>query len=216
MKPAVATVFLALAAAGFAGLLYRQSQLAEAREAALKTELTRLRQRVDGLDSQQHSTMNQALLSGLVRSGPVETMPPPIAHASAAAPSANALPSPEALEARRAASAERRAKRARAFDDYLVMDGLDKAWSETMVAAVYRAVDALHAARLVKTDCASHLCRVVVDHADVEQQRSFANEVWQAPPFDNGIFFQYDKSGPRPQTTLYVAREGTELSTLAR
>lgn len=215
MKTTVAATLALCALAVCAGAFHLQETRAAAREAALKQELARLGQRVDAMGSAQQSAMAKAILEHGSREG---TAVLGVASAASGARLAAAEPpatlDPETMEQRKAKAAESRAERARAFDDYLRSESVDKPWSDAMVAAAYRVVGVAKTARLIKTECASRLCRIVVDHADTAEQRSFAAQVWQDPPFDNGIFFRYDTSGPRPQTTLYVAREGTELASL--
>jgi hypothetical protein len=215
MKTTVAaTLVLAVLALGASALFWQKSR-ADTREAALRRELARLGQRVDAVDSLQQSAMTRAMLE---RAGRGNTVVVGLASAAASAGDASLAPpptaDPETLDERKAKAAEHRTARARALDDYLSTDRIDKPWTDAMVAAAYRVVDATKTAHLLKTDCASHLCRIVVDHSDVNEQRAFAASVSQEPPFDNGIFFRYDTSLPRPQTTLYVAREGTELATV--
>jgi len=215
MKTSVAVALLLSALAGGTGAFLWQEARYDAREAALQKELSRLGRRVDAIEPSRSGILAKALLDR-VQQGNAVAAPrgPELPSARVQAPLRPAAGDPETLEQQRAAAAARRAERARALDDYLSSDSLDKAWGQGMVSAAYRAVDVAKSARVIKTDCASHLCRIVVDHADLAEQRSFAEQIWQQPPFDNGTFFQYDRSGPRPQTTLYVAREGIELATL--
>jgi hypothetical protein len=215
MKTTVATTLALAALALGTSAFYWQQSRANAREAALRQELARLGQRVEAVDAQQQSGMTKAFMDQARRANTVVVglaSAAPSAGGAALAPTPNA--NRETLDERRAKAEEHRAERARALDDYLSTEHIDKAWSDAMVAAAYRVVDAAKTTHLLKTDCASHLCRIVVDHADVTEQRAFAGSISQQSPFDNGIFFRYDKSSPRPRTTLYVAREGSDLGTL--
>jgi hypothetical protein len=172
-----------------------------------------LGERVEAVDARQQSAMTKTFFDQARFHGDA-TEPSSAAPTNGAAALAHSDAPRETLEERRAKVEEHRAERARALDEYLSTEHVDKAWSDAMVAAAYRVVDAAKTTHLIKAECASHLCRVVVDHPDVTEQRAFAASISQTSPFDNGIFFRYDKSSPRPQTTLYIAREGTELGKL--
>lgn len=188
------------------------------RAAALEAELHQLRSRVEELDSQRQASVAQAWLQQANQAAVAidEDGARRAATSSSSEAAAPAAQPPADLPAMRAAALERRRERAEKLSRAFSADGMDREWSVQTVRAIQATVAATGGGRLLQAKCASHLCRVLVEHGSLNEQTEFAQEIWKSPPFDQGVFFDYDKASNPPKTTLYVAREGTELASLGR
>jgi histone H3/H4 len=64
---------------------------------------------------------------------------------------------------------------------------------------------------VVAADCATTLCRVTVEHTDVENQDSLMEKISSADGVEAEILYLFDKEATPPRTTLYIARPGHTL-----
>lgn len=136
----------------------------------------------------------------------------PIARADLAQPEAPAAPPPPAQA--QPTEAELLAQFAAELEDKFHGEPLDRAWSVEMTTQIRSTVrESLPSARLLEAGCASSLCRVVLRHDSLEEQRKLGFTLASAVPFQHGVFYDYDATANPPTTTLYVAREGALLRT---
>lgn len=135
----------------------------------------------------------------------ITTSSPPVdAPVVAAAGEADLKPasSPVDLTARQAeAAAQLQAK----FEQ----ESLDANWALPMVRSIRGSIaTSAPTARLLEAECATSLCRVVLEHPSDEDQRSIAGQVMASEPFTEGVFYDYQHGSATPKTTLYVIRQG--------
>jgi hypothetical protein len=95
------------------------------------------------------------------------------------------------------------------LDARLASEHRDTAWSSEMTGQIRNAVSAnAPAARLLESECAASLCRVVLAHDSLEDQKNASFALAAVPPFHAGVFYHYDRDPSTPKTSLYVLREG--------
>jgi hypothetical protein len=91
-------------------------------------------------------------------------------------------------------------------------EGIDVDWSRKATQDLRAALAGRDAqTRLTGVDCATSLCKVVMEHESPEAQRELASAIGELPPFRAGVVYRYDKNGEAPRTTLYVLREGHDF-----
>lgn len=61
--------------------------------------------------------------------------------------------------------------------------------------------------RVVKAECASTLCRVVLSHDSERAQKGLGPAIAGLVPFRFGVIYDYDFTPNRRSTTLFVARD---------
>jgi hypothetical protein len=64
---------------------------------------------------------------------------------------------------------------------------------------------------LQAVDCASSMCRVVLDLADEELREELGERVTDVPAMQTQLFYQHEPERTPPRVTLYVARPGHTL-----
>jgi hypothetical protein len=112
----------------------------------------------------------------------------------------------ESLEA----SQQRDAKFAAALNRRLEQEPVDSGWRMDSLRAIQASIAELApGTRLVDATCASTLCRVVVSHESMVDQRALGGAIAERPPFDQGT--HYVRSFDPPTTTLYVVRTGHDV-----
>jgi hypothetical protein len=62
--------------------------------------------------------------------------------------------------------------------------------------------------RVEAVECVSSLCKVVVTHDSLDEQRGLGTKVERVPFFGEGTYFSYERDVLPPRTTLYVVRQG--------
>ncbi|MBC8131378.1 MAG: hypothetical protein H7X95_00245 [Deltaproteobacteria bacterium] len=88
----------------------------------------------------------------------------------------------------------------------------DPAWSPARSSAIKDAVaHSLPGTRTVAVECATTLCRVVVQHDDEDSQSALVDKASEVPDLDTETFFIFDKESTPPRTTMYMARAGKPL-----
>lgn len=101
---------------------------------------------------------------------------------------------------------------AQALDARYASEGVDAEWSRKTVRALAESIAAQDArAHLARVECATTLCRVVVDHDSAQAQSDLAAAVSGLDAFRSGVIFDYAEDAAAPRTTMYVLREGTDL-----
>jgi len=118
----------------------------------------------------------------------------------------------ESEETKAARAAERIRETATALAARFAGEHVDGAWS-TETARSLRSVfgPATPGTRVTEADCASTLCRVVLEHEDRDAQHALGNAIASAEQFAAGVFYDYDKSSDPPKTTLFVLRPGARF-----
>jgi hypothetical protein len=97
-------------------------------------------------------------------------------------------------------------------DARLVTEARDASWSRATEAAIQGAVSRSSSkARVLSADCASTLCRTVLENESLNDERELLSALSSQEPFTAGTLYQYDRTGQHPRATLYVAREGHRL-----
>lgn len=157
-----------------------------------------------------HATLREADGSPARPSEPAPSAP--VARSDLAQPEAPATP-PSPVKAQ-PSEAELLAQVADELEDKFHGEPLDRAWSVEMKTQIRTTVrDSLPSARVLEADCATSLCRVVLRHDSLEEQRKIGFVLASAGPFQHEVFYDYDATANPPTTTLYVAREGASLRT---
>lgn len=113
-------------------------------------------------------------------------------------------PQPSALTAE-----ERNAQSAADLGARFESEPIDAAWSTATEREIRDTLaSSVPAARLIKADCATSLCRVVLAHDSEADQQAIAHHLGAAQPFQEGVFYDYQRAPGALQTTLYVLRPG--------
>jgi uncharacterized membrane-anchored protein YhcB (DUF1043 family) len=124
----------------------------------------------------------------------VETTPP------ASAPDTTTAPPPN--------EEERHQQTADELDARFTGEAKDRGWSFSTIRQIREAIASLTpSSRVLEADCASTLCRVVLGHDSDDDQRRLAFVLPKARPFQEGVFYHYDRTPTALKTTLYVLRE---------
>jgi hypothetical protein len=194
LKPSVAVLVLGLVPVALSLTLRRPtSAKAAASPETLAQELQALRGEVVKLRADAQPKVYVVSPPPL----PLDHAPAPSGVATTAEPASP--PSPEQRHAQTAAELQLK----------LESEAIDGAWSTLMVRELRETVSsAVPAARLLQTDCATSLCRIVLGHDSEEEQRGLAHQVAATKSFQEGVFYDYDQSQGALKTTLYVLRPG--------
>jgi hypothetical protein len=219
--------WISLAAIGaalvVAALLWARSDR-KGGDAALRAELSRLEAQVQAL----RVAKDAAGSSGFASPQPTlalreATMPgarkedAPVKNADPTADSRTEDADPRArLEEERFETQQASERLGNRLDEYLSTEPVDAAWSPETTRALGATLRATTGQKLVKAECATHLCRVVVESDSAEEQRQLPQKISGTAPFNQDVFYRYDFESTPPKTTLYVAREGTPLGSLTR
>lgn len=199
---------VSLAAIGLA--LHARSR-SEANERALRAELSSLRDEMTSLRADRRQAQLADVVTRVAAAQAIGTRGGP---EGAATPEAAAAPLSREEQERR--MNEHLRQRVEQLDQVLATDAVDRGWSATTVESMQRVFAGVTGARLRDAQCASHLCRVEVEHTSRDEQRALAEQVLGQEPFTHGVLFDYDKLSTPLKTTLYVARDGVTLAKLGR
>lgn len=90
-------------------------------------------------------------------------------------------------------------------------EGVDATWSPARVTEIKTAFGALPDVTVVAAECASTLCRVLVQHADADSQGSLMERTAETEGLGTQTIYLFDKEATPPRTTLYIARAGHRL-----
>jgi hypothetical protein len=83
----------------------------------------------------------------------------------------------------------------------------DRRWATETTSAIQSTLaESVPEARVLETQCASSLCKVVLRHDSVDAQRKLGFTLGSRGPFRNGVHYLYDSASNPPTTTLYVMR----------
>lgn len=142
----------------------------------------------------------------------VESVPGVAPAAPAAAPGvagSAALPVPETPERAEQTPQQRHDQTATDLDVRMAREPADASWGRQAAAEIREAVVAgAPSARILETECATSLCRVVVAHDSTDDQKGLGTALASLGPFRHGVFFHYDPDSASPRTSMYVIREG--------
>jgi hypothetical protein len=136
--------------------------------------------------------------------------------ASSNVPTQTVATSEERLEdeaAQKISEEQQTANMLAALNQRLTKEGDDPSWgpeAETRIASLF-STEKIKGSRIRRADCFSTLCRVEVDHDDVEAQERMGNNLPMEPPFDGETMIQRIDDPLGPRTLLYVARQGHVL-----
>lgn len=197
LKPSVTILLLALVCVGLTLTLQRPTPAnAAASPEALSQELRALRGEVVKLRAGAQPTVYV-----------VSPPQPPSAALTDAAPTAD--PAATAEPTPQLTAEQRNAQTAAELQLKLESESIDAAWSTPTVRDLRETISsAIPTARVLQTDCATSLCRIVLAHDLEEDQRGVAHQLATATPFQEGVFYAYDQSEGALKTTLYVLRAG--------
>jgi hypothetical protein len=96
----------------------------------------------------------------------------------------------------------------RRLDARLASEARDTAWSEPTEAEIREAIEGDGSARLISVECRATLCRAEVEHASVESQERFIDQVLDSPAARGGAFIKPFPGEPGSlPAVVYVARE---------
>jgi hypothetical protein len=91
-------------------------------------------------------------------------------------------------------------------------ESVDPSWSVGRATAIKTAfATAMPDVNVVAADCATTLCKVVVQHTDGESQAGLMERASEVEALGTETFFLFDKDATPPRTTLYMARAGEKL-----
>lgn len=95
------------------------------------------------------------------------------------------------------------------LDVRMAKEPADAAWGRQATAEIRDAVArGLPSARILETECATSMCRVLLAHDSPEDQKGVGTALPSLAPFRHGVFFHQDLDSAPPKTSLYVVREG--------
>lgn len=136
-------------------------------------------------------------------------------------PHAEAPLAAEATQVERASTSNLPSKVATPFEQYTTLVATDfheqsvdtEARNVEFQIADIMAAFEQQGSRLLETTCHARVCRLEVEHENVQAQDELLNNVPMTGPFANGGLFQPTESDDelRPHTVLYVARDGHAL-----
>lgn len=99
-----------------------------------------------------------------------------------------------------------------ALEGRLSSESGDPGWSGPRVREIKSAFAAsLPGVNVVAADCATTLCKVVVEHTDGESQESLTEKAAETEGLDGETYFLFDRDASPPRTTLYMGRSGHHL-----
>jgi hypothetical protein len=99
-----------------------------------------------------------------------------------------------------------------ALEGRLNGESVDPGWSAGRVSAIKTAfATAMPDVSILSADCATTLCKVVVQHTDSESQAGLMEKASDVEALSTETFFLFDKEATPPRTTLYMARAGEKL-----
>jgi hypothetical protein len=104
---------------------------------------------------------------------------------------------------------------AQSFENHFSVESADEPWASATASAARATIEDVPDTRLIRAECATRLCRIVVEHDTEDGQRGLAHSIRRREPFDEDVFYGYERDSRPRRTTLYVAREGVELAALA-
>lgn len=161
---------------------------------ALEAEVGALRHEVSALRAQV------ATLTSLQRqASQAPTVPVPAAQPEAELSAAE----------QQVAAQELRKETLDTFEEVLAKEQVDRAWATTVAGQVRETLASnAPATRLLESSCAATLCRIVVAHESLDQQREVGMLLGTSEPFRHGVFYDHDSEANPPRSTLYVMREG--------
>jgi hypothetical protein len=143
------------------------------------------------------------------------------AHGSARQPS---LAASSSLGGRQPVTPEERKEQAQSaraawyakIDSQFSSERRDPAWSSDATRS-FETMLANHAshASLVSADCASTMCKIVVNHQSPEMQKEFSLAITEEPLLEAEVMYKYDAETQPPTTTMWVSRTGHRLPRVA-
>jgi hypothetical protein len=122
-------------------------------------------------------------------------------------PAASANPRPP-----RPPVAEQRKAVIAGLEGRLGAEAHDPQWSRTRADEIRGGfATAMPDVNVLSADCATTVCKVVVQHADVESQAGLMEKATEVQSLDVETYFVFDKEASPPRTTLYMGRPGHSL-----
>lgn len=168
-------------------------------EQELRRELAALRRELAGLRSGQEALFQEA-------GAPAKGAP---ADPGASRPMDDTKSAPKSLEEFEA----REQEALRRLDARLASEARDTAWSEPTEAEIRGAIEGDVSTRLISLECGATLCRAEVEHASVESQERFLDQVLDSPATRGGAFIKPSAGEPGSLPALvYVFRDGHNSS----
>jgi hypothetical protein len=112
--------------------------------------------------------------------------------------------------------AERREALMSTLQDRYRSETIDPKWSPTRIQEIKAAfATTLPEVAVLSAECASTLCKVVVEHPDADSQGSLAERAPEAQGLGTPTYYLLDRHSTPPRTTLFMARAGHRLPRLA-
>jgi hypothetical protein len=94
------------------------------------------------------------------------------------------------------------------YEKIMLAEGVDRTWSAETAALIRSNLTHSPATKVISTDCARTICRVVVEHEGARDREAMVNAISNLPPFSAGTVYRDDPSvTDRSRTMLYVGRE---------
>ena len=102
-----------------------------------------------------------------------------------------------------------------ALEHKYATEPVDRSWGDKQTDDIRNAIgESVPGTRLASVQCASSLCKVVLQHETAAAQHEIASHLGGLPAMRAGVFYHYDEDPNQPRTTLYVLREGFDLNLL--
>jgi len=102
------------------------------------------------------------------------------------------------------------------LDSVLRGETVDRQWDSHTLEIINKTFSGIRSSRISEADCRTRLCRIVVEHDSLDDQKQLAKSILGSPPFDQDVLFRYDVDSSPPRTILYVARDGYALRNLVQ
>ena len=116
----------------------------------------------------------------------------------------------------RLSPSEQRRALTSALEAHLAGDTIDAGWSRARVEEITHAfVASLSDATVLSVECASTICKAVVENSDLESQATLMDRASDIEGLDVEKFYVFDKDATPPRTTIYLGRPGHKLLTSA-
>lgn len=97
------------------------------------------------------------------------------------------------------------------LEQQIASEPTDSAWSAERTSVMTAKVAAMPDLHLVSARCFKTLCKLVVEHADLDSQASFMERAAGTDGLDTQAYFLFDKTSSPPRTIAYLARPGESL-----
>jgi hypothetical protein len=193
---------LLLGAAG-AWLYWRQSTI----NASLRADLVALQGRMAASRKVEDRLFAPGMFALSAAAGGAALVPVPPSTLPVTAAGGNTFLVTETRE-------EKNRRVADTLDAVFVGESMDRSWDFRVAAQARDELAKLRGSQLVSAECRTSLCKVVVASESIRDQRDLGEAIAGKAPFDQDVWYHYDRNSHPPVTTLYVLHEGVSVSAL--